>query len=845
MSAPRLPSVAIIPDSLYVERAADRQLASIIAEMGRPGYVLDPRQMGKTNLLLHARRKLGSDKLRFVYADLSLRSKSAPAFYRRLLELATAAHPDLFAGEETATALAELRDTGHGDPSGVFERTLVRILDGWDGRLVLILDEVDGLTGRTFSDAVFAHIRSLYFAREDTPSLARLTFVLAGVAEPSQLITDKSISPFNIGQKIFLRDFTTDQVAQFLQKAALSFSPTVIDRIMHWTSGNPRLTWDLAAELDMVELGGEPIALDVVDDAVDRLFLTSFDRPPIDHVRTLVSSERDLRLGVLALRDGRDLSDRQRSLLHLAGIATQVPGDRQPEFRNRIIDRAISGRWLQELETAARHHLVSAQFAFRELDFHEAVLAYGRFLEGRQWTREERQDVLKLGIAQFEIGAFDAALRSFETFGNLGGATREPSVLLWTARTRKALGSYILAEQDYQAALRSLPTPVERMRIFLGLAQLAAISPARLGEAVDLGRKALASLDAARAVNPAAKLDRYELQAVELLASLSDGSVRGDYLERALRLQGETPSLATATMLASEGDGRRYSPVLRRAFVTTDLKRRSVRELGAAALTIRAFEGREGLREAVGELARNAGVEPGVVWSLAFDGLARAGEKADMEVLARDILDEGLVGAVRVALALQVGRTVLLHKGKSSWDLADRYLEIMGRGDEALTRNDHLTLLSIAADGNENGGSELNERLIAAASALEKPTDPRLRQSFLLVRYVQVVAALRAEDHETAQTLALDGMMLVEETTAAPERDLPIDLVAQISEFLSKVTSVRSVRPPHRSHYRHLGRNDQVTVVYRDGTRTTGKFKALQADLEQGACVLVENEPAP
>ena len=42
----------IIPTHLYVTRNADKQLRMLVDDMGRPGYVLVSRQMGKTNLLL-------------------------------------------------------------------------------------------------------------------------------------------------------------------------------------------------------------------------------------------------------------------------------------------------------------------------------------------------------------------------------------------------------------------------------------------------------------------------------------------------------------------------------------------------------------------------------------------------------------------------------------------------------------------------------------------------------------------------------------------------------------------------------------------------------------------------
>ena len=61
-----------IPPHLYVERDADLQLKRIVDEMQRPGYVLVARQMGKTNLLINAKRTLESDNRIFAYVDLSI-----------------------------------------------------------------------------------------------------------------------------------------------------------------------------------------------------------------------------------------------------------------------------------------------------------------------------------------------------------------------------------------------------------------------------------------------------------------------------------------------------------------------------------------------------------------------------------------------------------------------------------------------------------------------------------------------------------------------------------------------------------------------------------------------------
>ena len=66
----RLKPCTIIPPELYVIREADKQLRNVLHDMGRPGYILVARQMGKTNLLLNAKRELEDaqdelDKLNF------------------------------------------------------------------------------------------------------------------------------------------------------------------------------------------------------------------------------------------------------------------------------------------------------------------------------------------------------------------------------------------------------------------------------------------------------------------------------------------------------------------------------------------------------------------------------------------------------------------------------------------------------------------------------------------------------------------------------------------------------------------------------------------------------------
>src|SRR5258708_39260462 len=78
--------------------------------------------------------------------------------------------------------------------------------------LVIFIDEIDATRSLPFStDEFFAGIRELYNERSETRELNRLTFCLLGVATPSDLIQDTRTTPFNIGQRIDLTDFTESE----------------------------------------------------------------------------------------------------------------------------------------------------------------------------------------------------------------------------------------------------------------------------------------------------------------------------------------------------------------------------------------------------------------------------------------------------------------------------------------------------------------------------------------------------------------------------------------------------------------------------------------------------------
>jgi hypothetical protein len=120
--------------------------------------------------------------------------------------------------------------------------------------------------------------------RATEPDLRRLTFCLLGTATPAELIEDTRISPFNIGRRIEVRDFTpaeaaplaagliggTDITARSLRsletprhRAEPEAKPeetarALIQRVLYWTGGHPYLTQRLCRAIVEARVTAEP-----------------------------------------------------------------------------------------------------------------------------------------------------------------------------------------------------------------------------------------------------------------------------------------------------------------------------------------------------------------------------------------------------------------------------------------------------------------------------------------------------------------------------------------------------------------------------------------------------------
>jgi len=269
-----------LDSQFYIVRPADEQFRMAIARRDSIVLVKGSRQVGKTSLLARGLQQARETGSRIVLTDLQMLNEadlvSVETLFLALAEL-IAYRLDL------NTCPREVWDPLH-SPNFNFERYLQRhALVAASAPVVWGVDEVDRLFSRPFASEVFGLFRSWHNARSLDPEgpWRHLTLVMAYATEAHLFITDLNQSPFNVGTRLTLDDFTPEQIADLNQRYGAPLrTDGELKRYFGLVAGNPYL-----AQRGMHEMAQHRLSLNELEARA-----ATDDGPFGDHLRRILAS---------------------------------------------------------------------------------------------------------------------------------------------------------------------------------------------------------------------------------------------------------------------------------------------------------------------------------------------------------------------------------------------------------------------------------------------------------------------------------------------------------------------------------------------------------------------------
>ncbi len=232
--------VVKLRDKFYIERHTDSQLKNEILKPGTTTTIRAPRQTGKSSLLVRGVSFAREHGTRIVNLDL------------QRLDGDRLASPDLFLRDLAEFIVRKLRldvnqvakswQSSLGPQDKLTYLMEDYVLPGIDAPIILALDEVDRLLQTPFHSDFFALLRSWHNSRALDEQWDKLDLVMVISTEPYLLIADVNQSPFNVGLKLYLEDFSDDQVRELNRRHGAPVEESDFPQMMELLAGHPYLT---------------------------------------------------------------------------------------------------------------------------------------------------------------------------------------------------------------------------------------------------------------------------------------------------------------------------------------------------------------------------------------------------------------------------------------------------------------------------------------------------------------------------------------------------------------------------------------------------------------------------